>query len=813
MTMKKALYAVLSLVMAILPMSINAKKLHTIGDSSMCDYNEETTKKGWGQMLQQYLVGIEVNNRAKSGASSKSFYQAPDYWASSVKKQISPGDIVLIQFSHNDEKSDGMDGDEVIAYYKSIGDNAKANSADSRGTSPFNTYKQYLRKYIEETRSLGAEPILVGSICRNYFSGSTIRRSGRHDLGDSFSTLTENGPVSGQRIPESDHTMDYIYHMREVAEEMNVPFVDLTAATKDLYESYGSAVATDLLFCLEDQSHLNARGATIVARLFCELARQQGILTEYIKLTGELTSSPASIDFGNAYKGYSKTRELCISGFSLTPASGNITVTAPEGLLLSTDKINYSQQVVIPYEDGTAIATVYATAKFGDGSISGDITATNGSQTLVIPFVGTGIVLGGDTEASAYWRLESDDNCEVKGPITSLGQSLVGMEVQSYKAPNANTVWPEETGFTSDRKTQRTIISGGEWPADDIDEVPTRYIEYAVKAAGNTVNIDRISMYLCGCGGNGMRCKVYYSKEDDFANPVLMKAYATMPSNTMLLTEAIPVMTLSGDEVLRVRIYPWYNGAATGKSLCISDVTIHGMADDNGENTCTSGSVIWSFSEGVNSSTLAETTVPDLISSASLSLGDNLYIKGMGTVKTTGTALTILNPSESVSGAVDDNTYLCLSVIPEEGVMFIPTRLRFTAARFGTDGGYIDVVAVRDGIETSIAKILNPNRDNSPEGESIYDFDLSEINIGSRLDIYLRIYKLANNKQIGFRDISIDGDFYGKAAGAPVDIATDVDYDAETMYYNLQGIRVESLAKGQVYIVVRSGRVTKELCR
>ncbi|MDE7135923.1 MAG: hypothetical protein K2N91_04775, partial [Muribaculaceae bacterium] len=554
--------------------------------------------------------------------------------------------------------------------------------------------------------------------------------------------------------------------------------------------------------------------ATIIARLFCELALQQGLLSEYIKLSGELSSSPASIDFGNAYKGYTKTRELCISGFSLTPPSGMIKVTAPDGLMLSTDKINYSQQVEIPYDNGMAIATVYATAKFGEGTISGEITASNGAETLIIPFVGTGILLGGNTEASVYWRLEGSDYCEVKGPVISLGQSLVGMEVQSYKAPNANTVWPEETGFTPDRKTQRTIIIGGEWPAGDIDEVPTRYIEYAVKADGdNTVNIDCISMYLCGCGGNGMRFKVYYSKEDDFANPVLMKVYDTMPSNNMLLAKAIPVMTLSGDEVLRVRIYPWYNGAATGKSLCISDVTIHGMAEDNGESSITQGSVNWTFCDGINSSAVAETTVPDLISSASLSLGDNLYIKGVGTVKTTGTTLTTLSPMESVSGAVDDNTYLCLTVIPEDGVMFIPTRLRFTAARFGTDGCYIDVVAVREGKETIIVKSINPNRENSADGESFCDFDLSEINVGSRLDLYLHIYKLANNKQIGFRDISIDGDFYGKAAGAPVGIAPDVDNDAEPIYYNLQGIRIESPVKGQVYIVIRSGRVAKELCR
>jgi hypothetical protein len=27
-----------------------------------------------------------------------------------------------------------------------------------------------------------------------------------------------------------------------------------------------------------------------------------------------------------------------------------------------------------------------------------------------------------------------------------------------------------------------------------------------------------------------------------------------------------------------VRVYPWYNGAATGKTICLSDLKIHAMA-------------------------------------------------------------------------------------------------------------------------------------------------------------------------------------------------------------------------------------------
>ena len=96
--------------------AVPAIKVHTIGDSTMATYDENTTvTRGWGQMFQQFFTGgLTVNNRAKSGASSKSFYEEVAYWQS-VKTQIEPGDYVLIQFAHNDEKNDGMDGDELKA--------------------------------------------------------------------------------------------------------------------------------------------------------------------------------------------------------------------------------------------------------------------------------------------------------------------------------------------------------------------------------------------------------------------------------------------------------------------------------------------------------------------------------------------------------------------------------------------------------------------------------------------------------------------------------------------------------------------------
>lgn len=564
--------------------SMMAIKVHTIGDSTMATYSESTTvTRGWGQMFQQFFTdAVTVNNRAKSGASSKSFYEEAAYWES-VKKQIQPGDYVLIQFAHNDEKNDGMDGDEVKAYYESIGDQAKADATDYRGTTASGTYKEYLRKYVEETRALGATPVLVGAICRKYFTGSTIRRNGRHDLGDDFSLLTASGIKEGNKVGEDDHTYDYPYQMRLVADEMGVSFIDLTTATKELYESYGDAKANELLFDGDGSTHTSAMGATLIARLCAQLLQKQGILTEYINLTSDLSVNPSKADLGEAYKGQTVVKEFQISGFDLQPAEGNVTITASKGLQVSADGESYSGSISMSYKEGNMIGTFYARCEFAEeGPINEEITVTSGDKTITIPVTGTSIVLEGGVPVQAYWRLEKDDECEVIGPMNTLGQSYSGMTLQKYSAPNTNTTWPEWTGFDASRKTQRNVIEGESWPAGEIDEVSTRYIEFAVQPAkGTTLKVDSMSMFVCGCGGNGMCCKIYYSKEENFANPVNIFEMKSMPANNMQYVCSMPVLSVNEGETLRIRVYPWYNNAATGKTICLSDVTIHGIAVDS----------------------------------------------------------------------------------------------------------------------------------------------------------------------------------------------------------------------------------------
>lgn len=51
-------------------------RVHTIGDSTMADYDENATvTRGWGMYLQQFLDGVTVNNRGKGGADTRGFFE------------------------------------------------------------------------------------------------------------------------------------------------------------------------------------------------------------------------------------------------------------------------------------------------------------------------------------------------------------------------------------------------------------------------------------------------------------------------------------------------------------------------------------------------------------------------------------------------------------------------------------------------------------------------------------------------------------------------------------------------------------------
>lgn len=578
--MKRKLLSTVLLMTMCLATPGMAKKVHTLGDSTMANYDESATvTRGWGMYFGYFLTnGWTSVNYARGGRDSRGGYT--ELWQT-AKKNVEPGDYVIVTFAHNDEKNDGMDGMELYEYYKSIGDEAKAAAVDKRGTVPSTTYKEYLGKIIDEAMELGAIPIIASPVCRSYFTGGKIRRNGRHDLGASFSVLTANGPSAGHSLPENDHTMDYAWHAQQLAIEKGVAFIDLTTATATLYESYGDAKCHEFLFDGEGSTHFNATGALLVARECARLMQEQGILADDIVLPTDISVTPSVADFGEAYKGMTVTKELTLNGFGLIPETGEVTIAASDGILVSTDKVNWQTSLALTYQASTLVKTFYAQLTLvEDGQTTGTITVQQGEKTVEVPVTATAISLEGGTEIQAYWRLESDDSYLLTGPAQVIDESWVGMYVQRYSSPNANTVWPEWTGFTASRKTQRNVLIGDEWPDGEIDDNPERYIQFGIKpSVGNVLKINSISLFVCGCGGNGMCSHIYFST-DNFETRTTIFEMKKMPANNMQEVNVQPVISLEDGQELLLRVYPWYNGSATGKTICLSDVTFGGIALD-----------------------------------------------------------------------------------------------------------------------------------------------------------------------------------------------------------------------------------------
>ena len=159
----------------------------------------------------------------------------------------------------------------------------------------------------------------------------------------------------------------------------------------------------------------------------------------------------------------------------------------------------------------------------------------------------------GGAEVKLYWRLESDDTYELTGPATVVPESWEGMYVQRYSAPNSKTVWPEETGYDASRKMQRNLLTGDAWPEGEIDDNPSRYIQFGIQPnAGNDLKINNISLFACGAGGNGMCAHIYYST-DNFETRTTISEHKSFVANNPVFVQAQPVLTVKDGETLLVR--------------------------------------------------------------------------------------------------------------------------------------------------------------------------------------------------------------------------------------------------------------------
>ena len=131
------------------------RQVFIAGDSTASHYGpERAPREGWGQQLQSFLDedAYVVRNHAQSGRSSRSF--VAEGWFDGMAKEMRAGDVLLIQFGHNDEKIEDP----------------------TRYNEPQRAFPEWLMRYVELARSKGATPILVTPVARRPISSATAVR-------------------------------------------------------------------------------------------------------------------------------------------------------------------------------------------------------------------------------------------------------------------------------------------------------------------------------------------------------------------------------------------------------------------------------------------------------------------------------------------------------------------------------------------------------------------------------------------------------------------------------------------------------------
>ncbi len=583
----KKIFSFFAAMLLSLPMMQAAIKVHTIGDSTMAEYDESTTdKRGWGMYLASFFdpAFVTVNNRGKSGADTRGFYNGAAYWPS-VKSQMSAGDYLLIQFAHNDEGNDsnlsGLDNLEYAAYCQA---NGKPAPSDARGTNPQTTYRDYLRLFIDEARALGVNPVLVGPICRAYFSGNNITRKGQHDLGDKFAKIENGELLQNQSVPATDLSMSYVEAMRVVAAEKNVPFIDLTDATRQLYLSYGESQCLSLLFCSGDKTHTNAMGGNLVARAAAQLLKNAGILADHIEIPTDITANPASINIGETYCSVPQNKEFLLTGYGLEPAAGTVSLTATSNLLISLDKENYASTAQASYEGGSMFQKVFIRANYTTGGFHFDtIYATSGEHVVAVPVAANAITLDGGAAVSAFWAIGAKPVPDpvVEGPI-SAEFTMSQMACIDYNASKNYFVDGDEQGIILARFHNSADGSARTpWPAGEIDENANRYLDFAVTApAAMDVRITRIAMEIASDGTSTMCYHLNTGFGDEFTGVTTIAEKRNMPSRVIEHVDLTPTLTIPAGETLHVRILPWhdYGEVKDSKYIGLRNVSIEGMA-------------------------------------------------------------------------------------------------------------------------------------------------------------------------------------------------------------------------------------------
>lgn len=205
-----------------------------VGDSTVATLPARTNKAGWGQVFGEFFTDkVEVFNHAKSGRSSKSFVNE-GLWDEA--KTVEP-DVVLIQFGHND----------------------CPGKSEDRYTNAETDFRDYIRRYVDESRAMDARPILVTPMTRRRYANGKIR--------------TILGP--------------YAEGMKVVAKEKDVPLVDLHTISVEYFDKIGPEEAEKWKPNETDITHFTLDGARIICEMIVDNLPADCELVEYRKVDAE----------------------------------------------------------------------------------------------------------------------------------------------------------------------------------------------------------------------------------------------------------------------------------------------------------------------------------------------------------------------------------------------------------------------------------------------------------------------------------------------------------------------------------------------
>lgn len=231
-----SIIAALSLSAQAAETPLNPATLFIAGDSTAATYTN-ADHQGWGAVFGEFFdsKNITIDNRARGGRSTRTFIS--EGWWQTLVDDIQPGDVVLIQFGHNDASPVNDDrrargtlpgtGEDFTDIHNLLTDK------DERVYS----FGHYLRQMIADVRGKQGVPVLLSLTARNIWQHHRIERG------------------SG----------NYGYWSREVAWHENTPFIDLTNAAADALEAMGPQKTAQLY--QKDHTHYTTEGARLHARL------------------------------------------------------------------------------------------------------------------------------------------------------------------------------------------------------------------------------------------------------------------------------------------------------------------------------------------------------------------------------------------------------------------------------------------------------------------------------------------------------------------------------------------------------------------